>query len=715
MWNLRSRSTSPERLLADKSPTKSEGESNAGSQWSTRVDILDNQLRDAGLCIARLLLHPVIAYTAFETLRSLLAEASLAWSPADRDPWLHPSLLVLLTECTKLLVALGVVLTTTRNVSRQNLHWFALQGLLFAIHTLLSLSLLQQFSPATTSFLMQLQLPFTAVLHHLTLRKESPLGFCALFVAYLGAVVSQLTDELAIESGWAVAMGTGMAVTTAVMTVVNERMLKTLDMPFWDQQMRLYAFGAVASGAIVASRRGSLVEPEAFAPGVVAATVGAVVAGAVSGITAGFVVYKLDSVVKAISQAVITVMVTVAVFLVFGTFPAGSFLVFTIGAALLLAATFAYAQAPSSSKHDHEAYEPLDAAETATPTEPPRPTSWKWKPAALLLLSVLGSQHALLSFHATSPTTPGFRCSVDPREYLEKFPTEDGLTVLHDMDAECALATPRALAHCTVPKNIHLVLFGNHFKPHHYLAMRSMHANIRPDTIFIHGHDFPVGNELFDNATREFGLVLVPSRRVDTVFNNSVAGLEHKSDVLRLENVIRFGGMYFDLDVYVLKSLDAFLGNEATMGEQPGRGINNGMIIGKRCSRFLRHWHRNYRTFDDNQWDIHSVVLPGQLYQKNHRGLVLESEALYNHWPNRLLFAEKHDPEVWKKMHAVHSFYRDYGKEHTVEELKTLENEYGRFARHILFGGPALDEDMPPVANRTSEIDSVNGTSTTRL
>ena len=74
--------------------------------------------------------------------------------------------------------------------------------------------------------------------------------------------------------------------------------------------------------------------------------------------------------------------------------------------------------------------------------------------------------------------------------------------------------------------------------------------------------------------------------------------------------------MYFDLDVFALNNMDIFYQDEAVMGLQNEYGLNSGMLIGKRCSRFFRRWHQSYRAFNDSEWDYHSIQMPLKLYNQ---------------------------------------------------------------------------------------------------
>ena len=234
-----------------------------------------------------------------------------------------------------------------------------------------------------------------------------------------------------------------------------------------------------------------------------------------------------------------------------------------------------------------------------------------------------------------------------------------------------------------------MVIFGNYFKFHHYVSIKSIHLKIKPDYIFVHGNDIPEGNELFDRAIEEFGLIPVETREMSKIYHNSVLLVEHKSDVIRLESVTRFGGMYFDLDVFVLRDMDPFLENELTMGMEGESKINNGIIIAKRCSRFLLNWYRQYHTFNSKGWCEHSVELPMKLFKANNQtGLSLQNDTLAIRGSDCM--AREFDAKEFRDVRAYHCFYRGYSKEHNFMDVKTLNNTFGRLARHILYDGPLL-------------------------
>lgn len=219
---------------------------------------------------------------------------------------------------------------------------------------------------------------------------------------------------------------------------------------------------------------------------------------------------------------------------------------------------------------------------------------------------------------------------------------------------------------CKVPPVVHLISNGK-FHKLHYLSIISMHARIHPDFIFLHYQedieDVEGYLQIIKDKIPEFHLV--KTRTEHKVFDKDIARGEHVADVLRLESLIRFGGMYFDLDVFVLGDLSIFYNDELSMGIQYRQisfrdGLCNSIMIAKRCSRFLRRWYDTYRDFNNNQWDEFSVHLPLRLFYEDPRFIRVENRKLYNKYPNFDLLTpmDQYSDNILDDIRAIHLFYR---------------------------------------------------------
>lgn len=99
----------------------------------------------------------------------------------------------------------------------------------------------------------------------------------------------------------------------------------------------------------------------------------------------------------------------------------------------------------------------------------------------------------------------------------------------------------------------------------HYIAIKAAHDTIKPDKIMFHYHYMPIG-ELFEKAKPMLTLRHVPL--VEQVFGRPVSHYAHRADVVRLEALMEFGGIYFDLDLIALKPVDHLLENEFVMAQE---------------------------------------------------------------------------------------------------------------------------------------------------
>nr|KAG5701053.1 hypothetical protein BaRGS_008774 [Batillaria attramentaria] len=104
-------------------------------------------------------------------------------------------------------------------------------------------------------------------------------------------------------------------------------------------------------------------------------------------------------------------------------------------------------------------------------------------------------------------------------------------------------------------------------------------------------------------------LIHIKRTAPDTIFGHEINIVHHKSDVARLEAMIKFGGIYCDMDHIVLKPLHEVLQHTVVMGkEESDAHFGNGFFLGKPDSIFLKLWYESYRTFDDKVWAYNSIV-----------------------------------------------------------------------------------------------------------
>ena len=304
-----------------------------------------------------------------EVLRPLFAEGMYEHTTIiHRRPLLPYTQVVFLIESVKMMVALVMVLQTTRNWSLAKIEFFLPPAGLYFVNNCLYYWVLRESSTGAMSLLMHLRLPFTAVVHHFLIRRQTSWkAWVSLALVFTGVSIAQLTDDLTLDHGSVVIVAGIMCLNSAFASVINERILKTLDMPFWDQQLRMYTFGFIAS--FLGIFGSSYIEPGSLTAEMttvaVISTIGCILTGAAAGIFTGFLMYRLDNIVKVIANAMVTVLVALCVFVLFGLFPFTP-AHFAVGSLMLLGGSYLYAIETS---RDSETYRSIDE-ESGSPKAP---------------------------------------------------------------------------------------------------------------------------------------------------------------------------------------------------------------------------------------------------------------------------------------------------------------------------------------------------------
>ena len=132
--------------------------------------------------------------------------------------------------------------------------------------------------------------------------------------------------------------------------------------------------------------------------------------------------------------------------------------------------------------------------------------------------------------------------------------------------------------------------------------------------------------------------------------------ISHMTRVLTsVEVLMKYGGTYLDLDVIVLKSFDAILGCATTMGLERTGWLDNGIILSKADSPFLKILYNSCRSFNDYQWAEHSVRVPARLAQEHHDLINIEQKNLnIPNWMELSWLYGNNKLYNWQENYAIH-------------------------------------------------------------
>ncbi|KAG8157191.1 hypothetical protein KVR01_012899 [Diaporthe batatas] len=168
-----------------------------------------------------------------------------------------------------------------------------------------------------------------------------------------------------------------------------------------------------------------------------------------------------------------------------------------------------------------------------------------------------------------------------------------------------------------IPETIHFIWTGNSeitFKL--YLAVRAALVSAGIPDIRLH-HDTPLNSANAWLRLLRPDLTLVPFETRDYLAGVAQHHPEawtpsHQTDAMRLHVMLAHGGVYLDSDAYVLRPLASLLrgARDVYMGYEGGNrmGLCDGVILAKAGAPFIARRLGEYATFDDGNWNYHSVL-----------------------------------------------------------------------------------------------------------
>ncbi|CAG8743490.1 23985_t:CDS:2 [Cetraspora pellucida] len=272
----------------------------------------------------------------------------------------------------------------------------------------------------------------------------------------------------------------------------------------------------------------------------------------------------------------------------------------------------------------------------------------------------------------------------DSQSYYENF--------LDEGNCNCNCTVPNRTQ--KVPKILHYVYLNEDpnylpFNFIHWLAFTSSIETIKPEKTYFHCIHEP---KSYWYQLIKPKLTIMKTRIVTEIFGNPVNVIQHKSDIIRMEVLRDSGGIYLDLDIIALQPFDDLLYDDFTMGLEGEQGLCDAVIISRPFAPFLTRWIQQYKDFNDNHWNYHSVQLPYQMSQEYVNDIqVLNKTAFF--WPTymdeHLDLAFNSTNYNFSNNYAYHMWSSaSYGKYLKYMSPKSIKSEETSFNRATLMKRP---------------------------
>lgn len=174
-----------------------------------------------------------------------------------------------------------------------------------------------------------------------------------------------------------------------------------------------------------------------------------------------------------------------------------------------------------------------------------------------------------------------------------------------------------------VPNILHLVYLNNHSLPYYiYLNVLTMLHNIHPDMMLFHCIVWPSANDILWGKIQKHLMeqnisskVVVTEEPIE-IWGHKPFNLAHKSDVIRMKSLRQHGGMYFDLDIIILKSVSHLRKFPMIIAGKGHKLYGNSALFTVPYGKFISTWFDAYINVDFSCWGCHSLALPMKIAEE---------------------------------------------------------------------------------------------------
>ena len=242
-----------------------------------------------------------------------------------------------------------------------------------------------------------------------------------------------------------------------------------------------------------------------------------------------------------------------------------------------------------------------------------------------------------------------------------------------------------------IPNILHYVIYKKDVLTFfEFVSFISVIRFVRPCAILIHGDKLPSG--IYWRSIIALFPVIIHVKREppNEIFGNKITYSEHAGDLMRIEALLMYGGIYLDTDTVIIKSLEALRKYPCTMSKQSSGYISSAFIMAVKNATFLHKWLDGYKyDYKAESYLYNAMEYPLLIIEKFEKLIHVEYGKLSRPW-SQIGFKIYNTNYKWVGIYGIHLFSRSYKKPMTTERVKYFNSTVGSICRHVLFGDKEL-------------------------
>lgn len=180
-----------------------------------------------------------------------------------------------------------------------------------------------------------------------------------------------------------------------------------------------------------------------------------------------------------------------------------------------------------------------------------------------------------------------------------------------------------------IPKIFHMICISPMvLEFRHFLSVISIYHYVKPEIIYLYADIEQSDNKYWNILKNYVKVIIITPPKFWR--GKEIKHPQYQADIIRLEKLLEMGGIYIDIDNYIINSIDHLLDNDLVMTVVTKDDINNinwndvdsmsnSIIFAKPNNLFLKTWYDQMHNFmyDKYPWSYHAVCLPRDIMKNN--------------------------------------------------------------------------------------------------
>jgi mannosyltransferase OCH1-like enzyme len=212
-----------------------------------------------------------------------------------------------------------------------------------------------------------------------------------------------------------------------------------------------------------------------------------------------------------------------------------------------------------------------------------------------------------------------------------------------------------------IPKNIHLIYLNQKpLKDYHYKCINSVLKHMPNYNIVIH-NDIEPNTPEWNSLKQNHNVNINKIDRISKYNNTIISYVQYEADILRLEMLYKYGGIYLDLDIFMVKNIDELLlsNYDFYYGRETSDSLINCVLISTPNNEIITKL-LNGIEYKIDKWAWHIRDYPKLLFERyphyidKYNITFLDYENFCPiHWTEPHLLS---DPILTEKTYGIHLY-----------------------------------------------------------